>query len=232
MSCKSRAGGTDHRVNRPVGLRDIRDLCRLRAQSGLGNRPHDRGRHDPTNARFGLYHELGHEFDVRYFTDADRAQFTAWLGQETGGRPVPWVEVEQAPDGNGDMDYFANAYAQCALGTQTNPLNIDQRICRLIDRIGASEGASPALYPAAGGCESLRGRGAARRTTGRRKPATRPAPSRTRRVSDVQACLQPARHGPPLGERVGHAVEIDRVQVRGVGPCVYTRSGPLVPTVA
>lgn len=65
---------------------------------------------------FIFYHELGHEFDVLYLTDADRA----WLGRWAFHFPpsTPWLS-EATHDTPGEM--FASQYAYCAIYGPTAP---------------------------------------------------------------------------------------------------------------
>ena len=100
--------------------------------------------------RYALYWELGHQFDWRYLTGADRHQFA-----EVWRSSTHWWDTLVAEDAgheNGLEATFAADYADCALGQRprgahywvpdtTEPRDPD-RVCGLINRIGAAAGAT------------------------------------------------------------------------------------------
>jgi hypothetical protein len=94
-----------------------------------------------------LYAELGHEFDWRYLTGAERHEFA-----EEWQSALPWWSTETALSTgreDGLEAVFAADYADCALGreplgttwVQTTEPPDPQQICQMVDRIGAVAGA-------------------------------------------------------------------------------------------
>lgn len=105
---------------------------------------------DP-ESRFDLFHELGHQFDYRLMTDADRA---AYMRLATYSAETSWYGCGDVPgqpgyEQPGCIDYtyspqesFADGYADCAIGGPDGEwVNIDpgstRRVCSLIGRIAA-----------------------------------------------------------------------------------------------
>jgi len=62
--------------------------------------------------RWSLYAELGHEFDWRYLTDANRQQ----LEELWHVWPAAWWDTDTVATENGVQGDFAAAYADCAAG--------------------------------------------------------------------------------------------------------------------
>jgi hypothetical protein len=83
--------------------------------------------------QFGLYHELGHEFDERYLSDHDHRILLRWLNQDIGGGLRFWWSPDvttHAAEAFSGGEYFADFYASCAQGDSVNE---DRRICRYVD---------------------------------------------------------------------------------------------------
>lgn len=98
---------------------------------------------------WALYWELGHQFDWRYLTGEDRARFAALWRSST-----PWWDTLVAEDAgreNGLEATFAADYSYCALGqtprgahywvSDTTEPRDPERVCQLINHIGAAAGA-------------------------------------------------------------------------------------------
>lgn len=100
--------------------------------------------------RYALYWELGHQFDWRYLTDADRHQFADLWRSSTHWWDT--LVAENAGRENGLEATFAADYGYCALGQtprgvhywvpDTTEPRDPERVCGLINRIGAAVGAT------------------------------------------------------------------------------------------
>ncbi len=103
----------------------------------------------PDLDRVTLYHELGHLFDARYFTDADRQAVLPWLRQGTGlALTGPWFNTRATTheeEEGSPAEYFADAYAGCAEGDRND---YNPQLCQYIDTVGAAQGADPPWVPA------------------------------------------------------------------------------------
>lgn len=90
------------------------------------------------NNRDILMHEYGHAWDYERLTDTDRRRFQRLMGYPSR---LGWWQEPRYRKSPGEA--FADAYADCALGTSRRI----SRLCSLLPRRSVSRAAGAALVP-------------------------------------------------------------------------------------